>query len=49
MDMPGKAWSNRTAAGDYKYIAGRDIDILTSLADDDMRPNKPRAVKYGGY
>jgi len=49
LDMPGKPWSNRTAAGDYKNQAGREIDILKSLADDDMRPGKARAVKYGGY
>jgi len=49
MGMPHKPWSNRTAAADYRFTAEREIRTLKSLADDDMRPGKARAVKYGGY
>ena len=49
LEMPGKPWSNRTAAADYRYNANRGAAVIKSLADDDMRPGTPRAVKYGGY
>lgn len=49
LEYPNKAWSNQGLAMELKRQASFGIAEQKSLADDDMRASKPRAVKYGGY